>query len=327
MSRHLPVRASFQGSMEVRMRWLTRRTGRHGRKEDPPAGKLARISGDPADDTRGRWVGRPSGRLAASAALATLAIVMIPPANGAATGAATDIVHRFTHAVGIGHLVSRSQNGQAFTGTAAVGALFTIKNGKLLQHFCTASVVHSPDGDLALTAAHCMTGQGSSVVFVPGYDNGKVPFGIWPVTHVYTTQKWQSSADPDDDFAFLRLGDASSESGPIENITGAEQLGTGWNSHTLVQVIGYPDATNQPVWCANWTQSFSSTQLQFNCGNYTNGTSGGPFLAAVSESSGQGTVIGVIGGYQQGGDTPSISYSAVFGPDVAALYQTAVAGG
>jgi V8-like Glu-specific endopeptidase len=311
--------------MEVRMGWVTRRTGRHGRKADPPAGKLAGVSGNPADDT-GRWLGRPSGRLAASAALATLAIVMIPPANGAATGAATDIVHRFAHAVGIGHLVSRSQNGQAFSGTAAVGALFTTKSGKLSQHFCTASVVHSPNGDLAVTAAHCVTGVGS-VVFVPGYDNGKMPYGIWPVTHVYTTQKWQSSSDPDDDFAFLQLGSADSESGPIENITGAEQLGAGWKSHTFVQVIGYPDATNQPVWCANWTQSFSSTQLQFDCGDYTNGTSGGPFLAAVSESSGQGTVIGVIGGYEQGGDTPSVSYSAVFGPDVDTLYQTAMAGG
>ena len=38
-------------------------------------------------------------------------------------------------------------------------------------------------------------------------------------------------------------------------------------------------------------------------------------------------VIGVIGGYQQGGDTPQISYSAVLGANAAALYKTAVAGG
>jgi hypothetical protein len=35
-------------------------------------------------------------------------------------------------------------------------------------------------------------------------------------------------------------------------------------------------------------------------------------------------VIGVIGGYQQGGDTPSVSYSARFGALVADLYKTAV---
>jgi len=37
-------------------------------------------------------------------------------------------------------------------------------------------------------------------------------------------------------------------------------------------------------------------------------------------------VIGVIGGYEQGGDTPQVSYSAVLGTNVAALFATAVAG-
>jgi len=38
-------------------------------------------------------------------------------------------------------------------------------------------------------------------------------------------------------------------------------------------------------------------------------------------------VIGVIGGYQQGGYTPQISYSAVLGANATALYKTAVADG
>ncbi|MBV9380636.1 MAG: trypsin-like serine protease [Streptosporangiaceae bacterium] len=311
------------------MGWLTRGTGRHGRKADSAATDLAGVSGDPAGDSGERWpgerwLGRPSGRLAVTAALATLAIVMIPPANGAATGAATDIVHRLARAVG--HFVSRSHAGQGFGGTAAVGALFTTQNGKLSQHFCTASVVHSPAGDLAVTAAHCVTGVGSSIAFVPDYDNGKDPFGVWQVTHVYTDKAWQSSASADDDFAFLQVS-PTSQSSPIEDITGAEQLGTRGQSHALVRVIGYPDNAGQPVVCDNWTESFGSTQLEFDCGGYANGTSGGPFLAAVSSSSGQGIVIGVIGGYQQGGDTPSVSYSAVFGPRVAALYQAAIASG
>jgi hypothetical protein len=68
-------------------------------------------------------------------------------------------------------------------------------------------------------------------------------------------------------------------------------------------------------------------QLEFDCGGYTDGTSGGPFLASVNPLTGQGAVIGVIGGYEQGGDTPQVSYSAMFGKNVAALYRTAVAGG
>jgi hypothetical protein len=56
-------------------------------------------------------------------------------------------------------------------------------------------------------------------------------------------------------------------------------------------------------------------------------TSGGPFLADVSAASGQGTVTGVIGGYEQGGDTPQVSYASAFGPWVGALYRSAEAGG
>jgi hypothetical protein len=38
-------------------------------------------------------------------------------------------------------------------------------------------------------------------------------------------------------------------------------------------------------------------------------------------------VIGVIGGYEQGGDTPEVSYSIVFGPNVASLYSEAETSG
>ena len=93
-----------------------------------------------------------------------------------------------------------------------------------------------------------------------------------------------------------------------------------------MRVIGYPDTADQPVSCVNWTKLFSPTQLEFDCGGYTDGTSGGPFLANVSASSGQGTVIGVIGGYEQGGYTPSVSYSARFGTAVAALFRKAQSG-
>jgi V8-like Glu-specific endopeptidase len=219
-----------------------------------------------------------------------------------------------------------STTGQAFDGVPAVGALFTSSAGKLGAHFCTASVVHSDRGDLAVTAAHCVAGVQGQLLFVPGYANGKEPYGVWPVTAVYTDQAWQSAQDPDDDVAFLRLSDASGGV-PIEDVTGAERLGTNWPEPALVRVIGYPDAADQPISCANWTKSFSATQLEFDCDNYTDGTSGGPFLANASGASGQWTVIGVIGGYEQGGDSPDVSYAAAFGAAVAALYQRAEASG
>jgi V8-like Glu-specific endopeptidase len=215
--------------------------------------------------------------------------------------------------------------GRPFDGVAAVGALFTETNGKLGQHFCTASVVNSAAGDLVLTAAHCVYDRTQAIVFVPGYALDATPYGIWRVAEVYTDTAWNSAQDPDHDVAFLKLANAP-DGVPIENVTGAETLGTGLPSGELVQVIGYPDDAAEPVWCAGVAKGFSTTQLEFDCGGYPTGTSGGPFLTDVNEATGQGTVIGVIGGYQQGGDTPQVSYAASFGTAVAVLYAEAQAG-
>ncbi len=297
------------------------RTGRRARRhpdvrdeDNPPAGHSG-----PRE--RARRIARSPARAALVTALAIGAVVMLTPA----TGAAGDIATGFVRAVR--HLASPSRNGQAFAGTPPVGALFTTSAGKLGQHFCTASVIDSPDGDLAITAAHCMTGISGTVDFVPGYTKGATPYGVWTVTKVYVDQAWSSESNPDDDFAFLRISQPGSDV-PVEDVTGAEQLAAGPpDSRQLVQVIGYPNSSNQPVTCQNWLREPMAGQLEFDCGGYTDGTSGGPFLGEVNQGTGQGMVIGVIGGYQQGGYTPQISYSSVLGTNAAALYKTAMAGG
>lgn len=209
----------------------------------------------------------------------------------------------------------------AFTGTPAVGALFTItSDGSLGGHFCSASVVDSPARDMVITAAHCA--GGGQIAFVPGYDNGRMPYGIWRVTRVIVDRSWVSSANPNADVAFLVV------TGPggakIQDVTGGEQLGIGRSPGQDVRVIGYPQDTNAPISCDNLARGFSSTQLVFDCGGYTDGTSGGPLLEGVNPTTGLGTVVGVIGGYEQGGDTPSVSYAAQFGALVADLYNTAI---
>jgi V8-like Glu-specific endopeptidase len=217
-----------------------------------------------------------------------------------------------------------SSTGTAFGGTATVGALFSLSGGQLGTHFCTASVVHSTHGDLVVTAAHCVTGVEGQMAFVPGYVNGKKPYGVWPVTAVYTDQAWQQSQSQNDDIAFLKLSPAAGGKS-VESVTGAEQLVFGAKVPALVQVIGYPDSDDQPISCVNWAKAFSPAQLVFDCDNYTDGTSGGPFL--LTASSGHRTVVGVIGGYEQGGDTPDVSYSPVLGSAVTALFHSAEAGG
>jgi V8-like Glu-specific endopeptidase len=279
----------------------------------------------------GRWapglLGKP-----AILAMATLIAVIVgvaltsPTAQGAArfavrlAAAAKSLHRRAPTAPAI--LV----NGRTFNGTPAVGALFTETAGHLSGHSsCTASVVDSRAGDLVITAAHCI-GASTRYAFAPGYHNGWAPYGMWTVSRVFVDRAWAASADPNDDVAFLVVTQAG-RGQSIQQVTGADQLGTGWGPVQAVQVIGYPQASDSPITCQATTRAFGAQQLKFTCAGYTNGTSGGPVLAQVNPATGLGTVIGVIGGYQQGGNTPSVSYSPRFGRAVAALYRLSKAQG
>jgi hypothetical protein len=211
-----------------------------------------------------------------------------------------------------------------FLATPAVGALFRVSSGKLGPHFCTASVVDSPREDLVITAAHCVSGKRpGQIAFIPGYHDGVAPYGVWFTRRVIVDVRWRRSRNIDHDVAFLVVERQGSTAG-VQALTGGERLETGWPGRVAVQVIGYPDLGRVPILCASRTRPFGAYQMRFDCGGYTGGTSGGPFLARWDPATGQGAVIGVIGGYEEGGDLASVSYSPRFGRAVRSLYQTAV---
>jgi len=208
----------------------------------------------------------------------------------------------------------------AFDGLPTVGALFQTSDGKLTSHFCTASVVDSPSRDLILTAAHCVGGSsrsgGLGIAFVPGYHDGKAPYGTWTATRFIADDAWDSDSDPDHDVGFLQVSDDSG-SRKIEDVTGAVKISVGRPESGTTKVIGYPAETDKPISCLNTITAHSSRQMEFDCPGFTGGTSGGPFFAS------DGTVIGVIGGYQEGGNDPDVSYSPTFTGDVQDLYSSA----
>jgi V8-like Glu-specific endopeptidase len=214
--------------------------------------------------------------------------------------------------------------GASFAGTPAVGALFSTDRDRLTGHFCSASVVDSPAGNLVITAAHCVSGSHSNhpIAFVPGFHDNTEPYGVWSVTKITVDARWSSSADPDHDVAFLTVARTGSPA-KVQDVTGANKLGTGKPSG-VVRVIGYPDDQSNPIRCQNRTSTFSRTQLEFDCKHYGDGTSGGPFVADATSANGNGTVVGVIGGHDEGGLTPDVSYSIVFSDETKALYDTAV---
>lgn len=208
--------------------------------------------------------------------------------------------------------------------SSRVGAIFS--QGQNGNHFCTASVVDSPRHDLLITAAHCISagrngGYQKNIVFIPGYHDGREPYGVWTPSRLIVAPQWSQSSDPDYDVGFVVLN--SDDGKNIQDVLGASQLKFDPGYRSLVRVTGYPNSANAPVACRNWTSEQSKTQLRFDCDGFYDGTSGGPFVTRFDPLTRTGTIIGVIGGYQEGGSTPSVSYSSYFGAGIERLYKQA----
>ncbi|HEY0277687.1 MAG TPA: trypsin-like peptidase domain-containing protein [Solirubrobacterales bacterium] len=216
-----------------------------------------------------------------------------------------------------------TQKSKVFGGTPTVGALFdSATSGK---HFCTASVVASPGGDVLMTAAHCVDGSAKGWSFAPGFHDGTAPYGRWTVTGAYFDPAWISEQNPTRDFAFLtvaprKIGGARTE---IQTVTGANVLATKPSDGETVTVPAYPDGQAKvPITCTA-NAYYEGIYPAFNCNPYIGGTSGSPWLAATSEGV---KVVGLIAGLHQGGCFTYTSYSPPLGSAARATYNRAVAG-
>ncbi len=207
---------------------------------------------------------------------------------------------------------------------ARVGAIFEKDDSG--DHFCTASVVQSPGRNMLITAAHCAfdaeTGEPvNDLVFAPDYRDGKEPTGLWKVEKVVVDERWAKSQDEDMDVAFLVLG--SKDGKQIQDVLGGNTLGIDPGFDNDVKITGYPTSSETPISCHNRATKFSDTQMRVRCTDFAGGTSGSPWLADYDPKSHTGTVIGVLGGHQGGGDEDDVSYAAYFGEAVADLYERA----
>lgn len=247
------------------------------------------------------------GRISAMRALRLLLPVLAAAALAASTPAAGAQPPRAT----------------TVTSIPTVGPLFfpsVLGLGPLLRlpHYCSASVVHSTGGDLVLTAAHCVYGNGRGIEFAPGFHDGVLPFGVWRVRRAYVDPQWRRGHDPQHDVAVLAVAPRGGRT--VEQRTGANRLGAAPTAGIRVTVDGYVAGSGgRPITCtaaAYYTDGFPS----FDCAGYEDGVSGGPWLAG-------GRVVGVTGGLYQGGCTPDTSYSPAFGAATAALLARAERGG
>ena len=245
------------------------------------------------------------GRLSRGVALAAAWLAVVAVGSGASAVALT----------GTPPVAGRSHTVHDTRGVAAVGAVFHGPVSSSGDHFCSAAVVDSPDGDLVVTAAHCLNGRGAGLFFAPGYHDGTAPYGVWELGRVTVDPRWIADRDPDLDVAFVAV--RSADGRVVQDVVGGYPLG-GTGAGALVRLTGYPSVADAPLTCVNRVSALSPTQLRIACPGFSGGTSGSPWVTR------DGTLAGVIGGFQRGGDTDDVSYSPVLGADVAALYRQAV---
>jgi hypothetical protein len=209
--------------------------------------------------------------------------------------------------------------------TRSVGALFDGPATDLGDHYCSGSVVDSPTGDLVLTAAHCVAaGDGTpartGMSFVPGYHDGVRPDGVWTVVGAAVAPQFLDDADPDFDVAFLTVRPADGDR-PVEDVTGGFPIAFDPGSGDTVRALGYPDEDDAPTVRSGVTQRFSPTQLVLPAPGLEDGTSGGPWLRAGADGP---EVVGLTGGYEQGGNSADTSYSTYLAGSFAELRDQAL---
>jgi len=194
------------------------------------------------------------------------------------------------------------------------------RSGPTGNHSCTASVLDSPAGNLILTAAHCVTGTGSGLLFAPGYHDGVAPYGFWTVEQAYADPDWLTTQDIDHDYVILQVADRPTAGGAVRSVnleatTGGNRLGSVPDAGQAITVVAYDAGVNdKPVRCDTVVRD-EGAHPAFDCPGFSAGTSGGPWLA-VAPNAGGLLVRALIGGPNYGGCVDTTSYSPAFGQPI-----------
>ena len=211
--------------------------------------------------------------------------------------------------------------------TGSVGPVGPLFFGALtLSHSCSASVLHSPQHNLILTAAHCVRGAGAGVAFAPGYLDGQTPEGVWTTTRAYVDSRWIANQDPRADYAILQVAPQriAGRITQVEDVAGGYTLGFAPPAGTSVTVPAYPaGVTDAPITCTTRI-TLTAVYPTFDCYDYVGGTSGSPFV--VGRPGQRPLVVGVIGGLHQGGCYDWNSFSSPFDLSIYRVYLRAILG-
>lgn len=193
-----------------------------------------------------------------------------------------------------------------------------------LNYACSGTATQSGNGDVVTTAGHCVNdGAGSEAsnwAFVPAYDNGQAPFGVWTAQALFVPSQWVVSRDFDYDAAFAVMNENLLEHSLTE-VVGGYAISFNQGSELEYEVYGYPGTgayNGETLWsCAGTgTPNIFGLQDQGIACDMTSGASGGGWLT--------GGKLNSVTSFHYA-DLPETTWGPYFGSTIQAVYDTAQA--
>jgi len=206
---------------------------------------------------------------------------------------------------------------------------FTTRGGE--DWSCSGSTVNSAGKDSVITAGHCVYGSlGGEVpgegwhtnwIFVPDYDNGYAPYGVWTAKELWTPTNYYYNQDEGDDMGGAVIN-TNAYGQHIVNVVGGQGIAWNYPNYQFVYDFGYPagapfnGSTLQYCTGSEFNWSGIANTMGLPC-NFTGGSSGGPWLAWFNGE------FGYVNGVNDFGysSLPGYIFAAYFGNNAGSLYN------
>jgi hypothetical protein len=118
------------------------------------------------------------------------------------------------------------------------------------DYSCSGTAVRSPSRSLVWTAGHCVydpgvlgSGYATNWEFVPGYNDGRKPFGEWPASALATTPQWKGTSvlsGGDEAFDFGAATVAPRHAKRLQDRIGARRIAFNRPRNQVYTAFGYP---------------------------------------------------------------------------------------
>jgi V8-like Glu-specific endopeptidase len=208
------------------------------------------------------------------------------------------------------------------------GVLFT-SSGYFGYGRCSGTAVDSPNESVVITAAHCVSGSGTSnLAFIPAFRYGQRPYGVFPVRWLDTPKQWGGGfSSANFDVGAMVVG-KNQRGETLEEAVGGAEIAFNLKAKQTFDVHGYPgeepfDGETQRLCPGVPSLGPDPTSFQFpgplNLANecdVTGGASGGGWMIRG------GTTLNGLTSYGYF-DVQSPVFGPYFGKEAARLYSRA----